>query len=626
MISPLSLPEIFGKYRVVRLIGQGGMGSVWLARDTQLERHVALKVPHLNNASVPDPVVLARFRAEARAAAALHHPNICPVYEVGELGGIHYIALAFIEGRPLADFIRPGQPFPQSRAAVLVRTLALALTEAHRQGVVHRDLKPGNIHINQRDEPVIMDFGLASRMDEGAAVTRFGGLMGTPEYMAPEQIEASLSPVGPACDQYSLGVILYELLTGRVPLVEENVYALLYQVVNRSPRPLSVHRRDVSPALEAACLKALAKHPGNRHDSMAAFAAALEVCLRESSVSDNTPLLTEADSFQFGTQRPTVWASDLSVDCPACARRLKVPAVALGRRARCSACKTSFQVPSHLADPNQSPTLPLHLATPAAREVVNSLGMKLVRIPGGRFLMGSPPEEADRSSDEGPQHEVEITRPFYLGVYPVTQREYEQLTGDNPSYFTSVGDGQDRIRLLDTVRFPVEQVSWEDAAAFCRMLSDLPAERKRSRLYRLPTEAEWEYACRAGSAEAFHPGSSLSSLQANFNGNHPYGGALRGPFLERTTAVGSYPANAWGLHDMHGNVWEWCQDWYGLYPEVEGIRQDPTGTRTGTSRVLRGGSWNYTAKGCRSAVRNGLSPANRYRIVGFRVVLLADAE
>ncbi len=624
MTSPLSLPESFGKYRIVRQIGQGGMGSVWLAQDTQLERPVALKVPHANNSIAPDRVVLTRFRREAQAAAVLHHPNICPVYEVGELGGIHYIAMAYIEGRPLSDFIRPDYPFPQRHAAAVVCRLAHALNEAHAHGVVHRDLKPSNVLINPRNEPVIMDFGLAKRLDQTTPHTHFGMLMGTPEYMAPEQVEGADRAAGPPSDVYSLGVILYELLAGRVPFYDPNVYSLLYQIVNRDPPPLSRYRGDVDPLLEAACLRALAKKAADRFPTMGAFAAALEQHLRrEPEAPPAGPL--EAPFGPPVEVPPTVApSSDLSVDCPACNRRLKVPNIALGRRARCSACKTSFQVPSHLQDPNQVPTISLHLAEPRANEVVNAVGMRFVLVPAGRFLRGAPPDEADRSPDEEPRHEVDISRPFYLGLYQVTQEEYERVVGMNPSHFSPFGTASEKVGGLDTSRLPVEQVSWEDAVAFCRLLSDLPQERKRNRHYRLPTEAEWEYACRAGTTTAFAFGNTLSSAQANFDGQFPYGGAPPGPYLERTTAVGSYRPNAWGLYDMHGNVWEWCADWHGLYPHDGAPLKDPTGSRTGVRRVLRGGSWNYTAKGCRSAVRNGLSPANHYKIVGCRVVLVAS--
>src|SRR5262245_46886312 len=297
MISSLSLPESFGKYRVARQIGQGGMGSVWLAHDTQLARAVALKVPHLNNTADPDPVILARFKREALAAAALQHPNLCSVYEVGEIAGIHYIAMAYIDGRPLAEFMHPGQPFPQRQAAMLVCRLAAALHEAHRLGIVHRDLKPTNILINQRGEPVIMDFGLAKRMDQETPVTRFGSLLGTPEYMPPEQVEGKLSLIGPPSDVYSLGVILYELLTSRLPFVEDNVYSLLYQIVNRDPPRLSEFRLEVDPLLESICLKALAKRVEDRYPDMPAFTAALEQYLHGNENHD--PPLVPSDVVPF---------------------------------------------------------------------------------------------------------------------------------------------------------------------------------------------------------------------------------------------------------------------------------------------------------------------------------------
>src|SRR5260370_11936354 len=164
--------------------------------------------------------------------------------------------MAYIEGCPLAEFIHPGQPFPQRQAAALVCRLAHALPEAHRLGIVHRDLKPTNILINQRGEPVIMDFGLAKRMDQETPVTRFGALLGTPEYMPPEQVEGKLSAIGPASDVYSLGVILYELLTSRLPFVEDNVYSLLYQIVNRDPPRLSEFRLELDPLLEPISLNA----------------------------------------------------------------------------------------------------------------------------------------------------------------------------------------------------------------------------------------------------------------------------------------------------------------------------------------------------------------------------------
>jgi len=279
--SPLAcegLPEVFGRYRVLRKLGEGGMGTVYLAHDTQLGRRVALKVPHfrlLANASV-----LERFYREARVAAAFDHPNLCPVFDVGCHDGIHYLTMPFIEGRPLADLIVPDRPWPPRQAAALVQKLALALQVAHAAGVIHRDLKPGNILINQRHEPVITDFGLA-RLDRGpeSHLTAAGTLLGTPAYMSPEQVLGEPAALGPGCDIYALGVILYQLLTGRLPF-QGPATAILGRILTEEPPALSQLRPGVDSVLEAICRKAMAKQVADRYPSMAELAAALTEYLR----------------------------------------------------------------------------------------------------------------------------------------------------------------------------------------------------------------------------------------------------------------------------------------------------------------------------------------------------------
>jgi formylglycine-generating enzyme required for sulfatase activity len=255
----------------------------------------------------------------------------------------------------------------------------------------------------------------------------------------------------------------------------------------------------------------------------------------------------------------------------------------------------------------------------AAKDITNSIGMKLVRIPAGKFLMGSPATEAEREAGET-QHEVAITRPFYLGAYPVTQGQFLRVMGKNPSFFRPNNGG--------SADHPVEQVRWGDARTFCRKLSALPEEKKAGRTYRLPSEAEWEYACRAGTTTPFNVGSALSSKQANFNGNFPYGGAAKGPYLRRTAKVGSYRPNAWGLYDMHGNVFEWCNDWYDPDYYKKSPKDHPRGPKEGVVPtgfgsnffvVVRGGCWLDEARACRSARRFHLQQSEPYRWTGFRV-------
>ena len=251
----------------------------------------------------------------------------------------------------------------------------------------------------------------------------------------------------------------------------------------------------------------------------------------------------------------------------------------------------------------------------------------MVWIPAGSFTMGSPTSEAGRWTDEE-QHTVTLTKGFYMGKYPVTQGQYLAVVGSNPSYFQTVD--WNGTPISPDLNRPVEQVSWDDATNYCALLTQ--TDRLAGRIpatwtYRLPTEAEREYACRAGTTTAFHFGSAIHGGMANFYDYYEYDAAVGDiyianpsvPWLPRTTTVGSYAPNAFGLYDMHGNVWEWCRDWYGAYPV--GAVVDPTGPATGSARVFRGGGWNGHGWICRSAIRNNYGPSNRGNGLGFRAVL-----
>jgi len=274
---PTQFPAPFGRYQLLKLLGQGGMGAVYLAHDTQLDRPVALKIPLFS--AEEGSQLLARFYREARASATILHAHVCPVYDVGEVDGVPYLTMGFIDGKSLAEWIR-AKPLTPRQSAALVRKLALALQEAHKKGVIHRDLKPANIMIDKRGEPVIMDFGLARRNRPGdARLTQKGTVMGTPAYMPPEQVSCNPDAMGPACDIYSLGVILYELVSGRLPFSGDPM-AMLSQVLLDEPPPPSRFRPDLDAALEGICLKAMAKKIEGRYVSMAEMAAALQEHLR----------------------------------------------------------------------------------------------------------------------------------------------------------------------------------------------------------------------------------------------------------------------------------------------------------------------------------------------------------
>jgi formylglycine-generating enzyme required for sulfatase activity len=216
---------------------------------------------------------------------------------------------------------------------------------------------------------------------------------------------------------------------------------------------------------------------------------------------------------------------------------------------------------------------------------------------------------------------VEITKPFYLAKYPVTQEQYLAITGVNPSHFSKDGKGADTVEDLDTRQFPVEMVSWDDAHVFCKKLAENDKQKRR---FRLPTEVEWEYACRAGTTTPFYFGSELNGKQANCNGNVPYGTTDKGPYKERTTKVGEYGENQWGLCDMLGNVYQLCEDYYGPY---EGLNpKDPLRTQKHSEdqRVMRGGSWRDSAAFCRGAFRVRFAASGRNSSWGFRVAFHLD--
>ncbi len=732
----------FGRYRIIRALGRGAMGTVYLAEDTQLERSVAIKTPHFTEN--PSAESLERFYREARVAATLRQPHICPVFDVGQIDGKHYISMAYIEGRPLSAFIKPDKPQSERQILIVIRKLALALQEAHDHGIVHRDLKPANIMVDKKGEPIIMDFGLAQQAPREGDIrlTQTGNIIGTPAYMSPEQVEGEPDKIGRPTDQYSLGVILYELLTAQLPF-RGAVIAVMGQVLTKEPTPPSQLRPDLDPRIQTVCLKMMSKAPSARFASLKAIADELATILKspiaradskESSsaaptASSSDRLLSDAgtspdlkslepkalaesdlesleelarigvlDRFRRpikeggwipwsmlafglaivgvmtgviviyvnrtavlidiqdpgvevavrGTSLTVTGPDKQSVKVDPGAQELTITSAGLETITKSFSLKkgdkktvTVSIVDSKLVARLENEIAPL---TPAREEKAlspipggqgslpppthapdttptgplpptfkNSLGMEFVLVPKGKSWLGG-------GGGSTGEREVVIANDFYLDKYEVTQEEWEKVTGAKPSAFSRTGAGKDLVKdIADAAlgRFPVESVSWDDAQVFLERLNK--REKDAGWIYRLPNEAEWEYACRAGSNRTL----SQSDLMrvAWFRDDSVVRPGAPGALLQvealSSRPVGTKEPNPWGFYDMYGNVAEWCSSLLKPYPyDAADGRESPAAPGM---RVLRGGGFADSAETLNPALRHGEQPERRFRWNGLRL-------
>jgi len=614
--DPMSgLPRRIQHYTILEELGRGAMGIVFRARDETLLIEVALKM--IKSELAAEAVSRHRFLREAQASAALRdHDHIVPVYSVdsvkfGNERYLLYLTMPLLRGESLQTRLArlEIEPVPLKDQLTIGRHIANGLSAAHEKGMIHRDIKPGNIWLELRSGRIrakILDFGLArSRSD--TQLTNTGAMLGTPTHMAPEQW--SSSEVTTAADLWSLGIVLYEMAAGQLPFNSSNAWEMMFKVREQDPPSLSKLNGLLPTEYITLIERLLSKKPADRPQSA--------VDVRE-----------EIRSIEYG----------LGIEVPRSTIRL-VPEPPI---------TTTIQTPIPIV-PAQ-PSLLVGSTTPEEiqrirREWAEFYGMpteheedlgggmklEMTFVPPGKFWMGSPANEAGRREDER-QHEITINRGYFIGKFAITQEQYEQIMNTNPSSFHAKGRGAKNVRGLATNRLPVEGLNWLDAQAFLKKLNDLPGSPSK-RMYRLPTEAEWEYACRAGdfSSESlpFHaerPMPTMSSSEANFDGRVPWLTAAKGKCLSRTEAVESFKPNRFGLFDMHGNVWEWCSDWYADVYYAISPEADPVGPTEGGKRVLRGGCWYDQGGGCRAAQRGSFVPTDRGSLIGFRVVAPVPAS
>lgn len=682
-VAPLERPTTqLGLYELIEKIGQGGMGAVWKARHTKLDKLVAIKV--LPQHLMQDPGAVSRFEREMKAVGKLEHPHIVRAMDAGHADGIHYLVMEYIEGTDLARLVKSRGPRSVPEACQMVRHAALGLAHAHDHGLVHRDIKPSNLLLSKKGQVKILDLGLArlqsERTNEDVSLTMQGEVMGTPDYMAPEQWHSAHS-AGPAADLYALGCTLYHLLTGHPPFADKDhsTYADKMKAhLCESPPLLRAVRPETPEEVESLCQRLLAKNPDDRGSSAKELAQQLQELLKSW-----TKAKVPVETIPWPAPPPGVGSSEGSTAAPAArwnwfgerAVPIAVGGVIglalflfaiLGKwrlfdSEATSATNSGGTVVAtdlprksggQAANEPAMALAPFNAAQARARqeawayylgvplEYTNSIGMKFCLIPPGEYERGSPTDRVDdllkkaskakgpsipdirpSIASEAPRHRVRISRAFFLSACEVTQGQFTAVMGVNPSHFSSTGAGHEKVAKLNRDRLPVESVSFGQAVEFCQRLSQMDVVAAKSgsgssqEAYRLPTDAEWEYACRAGTTTWFCCGNSDSEIGK-------FGWNRRGS----TAPSGSLRSNAFGLFDMHGNVWEMCQDFFAAddYASLgREVVESPTGPPLGSEHVIRGGGFTSPPILCRSASRQSFGEP-RFN-VGFRPVLAVEA-
>jgi len=608
---------IRNNYRLLEQLGEGGMCVVWKAIDLIQEKgdarnsHVAIKFFNQDFKQHPD--ALKALVREFHRYKRLTHPNIVKAHNLDSIGETYFMVMELLKGIPLKEFIKSHKNgISLIEAKPIIKDMAEALAYSHQNGIAHLDFKPANVFYSP-DEKIakLIDFGIARPLEQSERdETRFDpGTLGalTDPYASYEMLLAlepdqcddnemllNLEP-DPRDDIYGLACVTYQLLSGKHPFQRKKATIAKYK--NLSPNPINGLNNKQNQAL----FRALAFERNDRTPTASQFLA--ELFPKKKWISAMVVAWAEYRATKIEQRRQLVQEG---INFQSIQRQINpiFPKNRISQQPEVF----KFEIVTVNAD-GKIIKRPPKKARYQTEDLGKDVTLEMVYIPEGSFLMGSPETEKDQSSDEGPQHQVTL-EPFYMGKYPVTQAQYKAVMGNNPSDFKSWFKGKNR---------PVEKVSWHDAVKFCKRLSEMTGK-----TYRLPSEAQWEYAARAGTTTPFYCGETISSKLANYDGNYTYASEQKGVFREKTTDVGSFPPNAFGLYDMHGNVWEWCADsWHESYKDAptdgsvwEG--EDPV-------RLLRGGSWVFSPYRCRCANRHNLASGTRYNNIGFRLVVFGAA-
>jgi formylglycine-generating enzyme required for sulfatase activity len=585
---------VLGNYVLQERIGAGGMGCVYKAEHVRMKRLVAVKL--LSPDIIPSPEARARFQREVEAAARLSSPHIVAAFDAGEAGGHDYLVMEYIEGCNLAEVVQRQGPLPMPLAMNYVVQAARGLAHAHAAGIVHRDIKPANLLRDSLGTVKVLDMGLARvqelPMSGKGYLTGAATVMGTAAFMAPEQA-ADTRAADHRADIYSLGCTFFYLLTGQALYEGQTTMETLIAHRERPIPSLREFRPDCPPEVDSWFRTLVAKRPEQRPQTMEAVISDLE---RLSAHHKKLPR--------------RAWLAGTLVALAAClllavAFQGEQPETKDGRQITATNGRV-IPVTNHKA--------PL---------------IDMVAVEPGEFWMGASEGDPDAGDDEKPRRKIKITLPFLLGKTKITQAQFEEVMGNNPSAFSAKGRFKKSVEGKDTSLHPVESISWLDAIRFCNRLNErhdlepyyqiegTTVTVRGGQGYRLPTEAEWEFACRAGTSARWYFGENPEELDRHawFASNSD----------ETTHPVGKKKANPLGLFDMVGNVSEWCWDRYDSTYYKRMPQSDPPGSSQGDTRVHRGGAWNVLPAQTRSSAREarGFTYAV-LTIVGMRVARNAE--